>query len=173
MAYEPATDPVSLRGRSRAIQEIQKGLTVASIGRLECGDVSRAQLVCGYQRAATPFEPLSCEFGEEQIRHKARVSTVAVREHMNGDEAMMVAGSNLYRRVGLMLNLSANIAEHLAKPHRNFEPGHSYILIRAAGLSGPFPSLIEHAAVHDMNEALIQWVAAASRKQPCGRLENI
>jgi len=33
---------------------------------------------------------------------------------MNGDEAMMVAGRNLYRRVGLMLNLSANVAEHLA-----------------------------------------------------------
>jgi hypothetical protein len=38
------------------------------------------------------------------------------------------------------------------------------ILIRAARLSRPFPSLIEHAAVYDMNEALIQWVAAASRE---------
>jgi hypothetical protein len=72
-----------------------------------------------------------------------------------------------------MLNLSANVAEHLAQPHRNFEPGHAYILIRAARLSRPFPSLIEHAAVNDMNEALIQWVAAASRGQPCGRLENV
>src|SRR5271170_1508674 len=92
---------------------------------------------------------------------------------MNGDEAMMVAGSNLYRRVSLMLNLSANVAEHLSQPHRNFEPGHAYILVRAARFSRPFPSLIEHAAVHDMNEALIQWIAAASREQPCGRLENV
>jgi hypothetical protein len=99
---------------------------------VECSDVARAQLVCSYQRAAAPFEPLSCEFSEEQIRHKAGVSTVAVREHMNGGEAMMVAGSNLYRRVGLMLNLSANVAEHLTQPHRNFEPGYAYILIRAA-----------------------------------------
>ncbi len=28
-------------------------------------------------------------------------------------EAMMVARSNLYRRVDLMLNLSADVAEHL------------------------------------------------------------
>ena len=62
-----------------------------------------------------------------------------------------------------MLNLSANVAEHLAQPHRNFEPGHAYILIRAARLSHPFPSLIEHAAVNDMNEVLIQWVAAPVR----------
>jgi hypothetical protein len=151
-------------GKSCAIQEIQKGLTVASIGRLECGDVSRAQLVGSYQRAAAPFEPLPREFSEEQIRHKAGVSTVAVREHMNGDEAMMVAGSNLYRRVGLMPNLSSNVAEHLAQPHRNFEPGHAYILIRAARLSRPLPSLIEHAAVHGMNEALFQWIAAAPRE---------
>lgn len=61
-----------------------------------------------------PFEPPSCEFSEEQIRHEAGVSTVAVREHMNGDEAMMVAGGNLYRRIGLMLDLSPNVTEHLA-----------------------------------------------------------
>ena len=63
-----------------------------------------------------------------------------------------------------MLNLSANVAEHLAQPHRNFEPGHDYILIRAGRLSRPFPSLIEHVAVHDMIEALIQWVAAVARE---------
>jgi hypothetical protein len=38
---------------------------------------------------------MSREFSEEQIRHKAGVSTVAVRENMNGDKAMMVAGGNL------------------------------------------------------------------------------
>ena len=70
-----------------------KGPTVVGICRLECSDGAGAQLVCSYQRAAAPFEPPSCEFSEEQIRHKAGVSTVAVREHMNGDEAMMVAGS--------------------------------------------------------------------------------
>jgi hypothetical protein len=37
-----------------------------------------------------------------------------------------------------MLNLSANVPEHLAQPHRNFEPGHAYILIRAARLSCQF-----------------------------------
>jgi hypothetical protein len=62
-----------------------------------------------------------------------------------------------------MLNLSANVAEPLAQPHRNFEPGQAYILIRAARLSRPFPSLIQHAAVHVMNEALSQWVAATSK----------
>ena len=92
----------------------KKGPAVTSVCRLERSDIARAQLVCSYQRAAAPFEPPSCEFSEEQIRHKAGVSTVAVREDMNGDEAMMVAGSNLYRRVGLMLNLTANVAEHLA-----------------------------------------------------------
>src|ERR1700761_5288988 len=84
-------------GKSRLLQKYKKGLTVASIGRLECSDIARAQLVGSYQRAAAPFEPLPREFSEEQIRHKAGVSTVAVREHMNGDEAMMVTGSNLYR----------------------------------------------------------------------------
>lgn len=82
---------------------------------------------------------------------------------MNGNETM-VPGGNLHGRIGLMLNLNANIAEHLAESHRNFEPGHSYILIRAARLSRPFPSLIEHAGVDYMNEALVQWIAAASRK---------
>jgi hypothetical protein len=43
-------------------------------------------------------------------------------------------------------------------------PRAAYILFRAARLSRPFPSLIEHAAVYDMNEALIQWVAAATRE---------
>jgi hypothetical protein len=91
-------------GKSRVLQKCKEGLAIASICRLECSDVARAQFVCSYQRAAAPFEPLSCECSEEQIRHKAGVSTVAVREHMNGDEAMMVAGSNLYSRVGLMLS---------------------------------------------------------------------
>ena len=35
-----------------------------------------------------------------------------------------------------MLNLSANVAEHLAQPHRNFEPGHDYIL----SARGDFPA---------------------------------
>jgi hypothetical protein len=72
--------------------------------------VARAQLVCSYQRAAAPFESLSCEFTEGQIRHKAAVSTVAVREHTNGDEEMMVAGSNLYGRVPLAPPMSSMIS---------------------------------------------------------------
>jgi len=80
------------------LQKYLKGLTVAGICRLECSDVARAQLVCSYQRASAPFESSACELSEEQVRHKAGVSTVAVREHVNGDEAMMVAGSNLYRQ---------------------------------------------------------------------------
>jgi hypothetical protein len=34
----------------------------------------------------------------QQICHKAGVSTVAVREHINGNEAMMVAGFSLNLR---------------------------------------------------------------------------
>jgi hypothetical protein len=89
----PVLGPIGA-GKSRALQKGKDGLTVASICGLECCDVARAQLVCSYERAAAPFEPPSCEFSEEQIRHKAGVSTVAVRERMNGDEAMMVSGSN-------------------------------------------------------------------------------
>src|ERR1700723_2544967 len=100
-------------GKSRVLQKCKEGLTVASVCRLERSDIARAQLVCSHQGAAAPFKPPACKFSEEQIRHKAGVSTVAVREHINRDEAMMIAGSNLYRRVGLMLNLSANVAEHL------------------------------------------------------------
>src|ERR1700675_1186157 len=92
---------------------------------------------------------------------------------MDCDEPMMVTSRDLIRSIGTMLDLSANVPEHLVQPHGNLVPRHPNVLVRAAWFSRPLPSLIEHATVNEMNKALIQRVAATAREQPFGGLEYV
>lgn len=100
------------------------------------------------------------------------MATVAIWKYMDGYQVMMVAGGDLGRWESFVIDLDANVTQHLGQMHRDFMPTYSNVLVGTTCSTGPLPCLIKHAAMYRMNEALIQRVAAAAAEQPFDRLRD-
>ena len=101
------------------------------------------------------------------------MAAVPIREYMDGHETVVIARGKLNRRIGIVLDLGANIVEHLMQPCRNLDPRRAQVLLRASRAPSPAPNSVEHASVDRVYEARIQWVAPSTRERPLGGFENV
>jgi hypothetical protein len=67
----------------------------------------------------------------------------------------MIASGNFSGGIGSVFNLRSNIPKQLAQTRGDLRPRHADVLFRASLLTCPFPSLIEHAFVHFVNERIL------------------
>src|ERR1035438_1473406 len=77
---------------------------------LERRHIMRSQLANIGQTAASPAKRLSAERANQQIRHKSRMPSVAIRERVDGDKTVMQPHRDFVGRIGLVLDPVTDIA---------------------------------------------------------------
>lgn len=81
-----------------------KRLDLMAVGKMERLEIARAQLICGHFEVSTPTEAIPAESRYQVVGRDPSVTTVAVWEWMDRDEAMMKPHTELVRVVRLVLD---------------------------------------------------------------------
>lgn len=87
------------------------------VGGLQRPDIVAAGLGGFHQVRPAPAEPLPPKLSDQQVGGQPRVTSVAVRERMDRDEAVVEAHRNLIRREGLVVNPVADVANQGVEIH--------------------------------------------------------
>ena len=117
----PACDHNSgLVARRHARQRVscaQKGAGTRfrGVGGLQGGDIGPAHLGGRGEVPASPREPESAQSRDEEVGGHPGLATVAVGEGVDGHEPMVKADGELIRRIGLVLDPVADVADELVQ----------------------------------------------------------
>nr|BAA87667.1 tiorf42 [Agrobacterium tumefaciens] len=143
---------------------------------LQCRDVPCSQISHVAQASATPAEGLGAQFFHEQIGGQPRVTSVAVRKRMDGDQAMVETYCDLVRRKCLMLDPIPNVIEQHREFDRNSVGLDADIALRRSEAACPLPDLAEHASMQCTHEVFGQHPVdrhAPSSTRPGGALDDV
>lgn len=123
------------------------------VGSLEDRDVSGAQFSGIGKSAPAPAERLAAKRFDQQVCHQPRMTAVAVRKRMDGDQLMVQPHGDFIGRLGFMLYPVPHVIEERRRFYRYPVGVNADVSRRAPKRASPFPHLAEHPLVQRQREA--------------------
>ena len=140
----PVVDPNGLASGSRGYEE-SCDLTV--VGTAECMEVGGSQFVGIHVETSTPRDRFAPETSDQVIGGDPAVAAVAVRERVDGDQAVMESHCGLVRFVGAVPDPCLGVLDQIADLERDLFRHSSDVGLPGAAVAGPLPDLVEHRLV--------------------------
>ena len=92
---------------------------------------------------------------EKQVRHQARVPTIAIWKSMNRNESVVETNRNLVRGFFPQLYPKLSILAKISDAHGNLMPRTANVLVALSIMPRPFPHGRKHAPMESLYESLI------------------
>src|SRR5882757_2535893 len=127
--------------------ESDEWLEVVFVGSLKRFDINRSSGSRGLQTGSAPGETLAAQLHDQHIGCETRPASIAIRERMHGDQAVMESDGDVVGRIGFVFDPIADVVDRLAERGVYFKRLDAKIALCRAILSCPAPNTIKHAAV--------------------------